>query len=83
MRWSKLKTKVESLFANPVQNRVKLHSTRYRGAHDQEGRGFITFDKKEIWSMCTISFFSVEHERIYNVVKRECLSALVPIKSDT
>ena len=71
MKWSKRKNNVESFFADSVKGRVELRSTRYRGTHDKEGRGYITFDKEEIWNMCTLSFYSIEYERIDEIVKRE------------
>ena len=71
MKWSKRKKNVESFFADSVKGRIELRSTRYRGTHDEEGRGYITFDKEEIWNMCTLSFYSIEYERIDEIVKRE------------
>ena len=71
MQWSKRKKKVESFFSESVKGRVELRSTHYRRAHDEEGRGYITFDKQEIWSMCTLSFYSIEYERIAEIVNRE------------
>jgi hypothetical protein len=62
---------VESFFSDSVKDRLELRSTHYRTAHDDDGRGYITFDKVEIWSMCTLSFYSVEYERIYEIVERE------------
>lgn len=64
MQWSKRKKRVESFFADSVKGRVELRTTHYRSTHDQQGRGYITFDKNEVWSMCTLSFYSVEYERI-------------------
>ena len=60
MQWSKRKKKVEEFFSDEVKGRVELRSTHYRGTHDEEGRGYITFDKNEIWSMCTLSFYSID-----------------------
>ena len=71
MQWSKRKKKVEEFFSDSVKGRVELRSTHYRGTHDEEGRGYITFDKNEIWSMCTLSFYSIEYEHIYEIVERE------------
>jgi len=51
MRWSKLRTRVQERFADSVKGRVQLHSTRYREAHDQDGRSWITIDGKEIVNM--------------------------------
>ena len=71
MQWSKRKKKVERFFSDSVLGRLELRSTHYRGSHDEEGRGYITFDKNEIWSMCTLSFYSFEYESIEEVIKRE------------
>lgn len=71
MQWSKRKKTVEEFFSDSVKGRVELRSTHYRGSHDEEGRGYITFDKTEIWSMCTLSFYSIEYERIDEIVSRE------------
>lgn len=56
MNWSKLKQIIECNFAPSLKGRGHLHSTRYRSAHDQEGRAWITVDKKEIFSMCTVKW---------------------------
>ncbi len=53
MKWSQLKKRIESQFAESVVGRVEVHSTRYHKAHDQMGRGWITFDKREVASMCS------------------------------
>lgn len=74
MQWSKRKKKAEEFFSASVKGRVELRSTSYREAHDQVGRGYITFDKREIWSMCTLKFFATEYERINEVKDREGLA---------
>jgi hypothetical protein len=74
MQWSKRKKKVEGFFSDLVLGRVELRSTHYRGSHDEEGRGYITFDKNEIWSMCTLSFYSIEYDRIDEIVERESIA---------
>jgi hypothetical protein len=71
MQWSKRKKHVESFLSESVIGRLELRSTHYRGTHDEEGRGYITFDKEEIWSMCTLSFYSIEYERIDEMASRE------------
>lgn len=74
MQWSKRKKRVESFFAEPVQGRLELRSTHYRGTHDEEGRGYITFDKQEIWSMCTLSFYSIEFDRVDEIASKKGIS---------
>ncbi|WP_180146924.1 SF0329 family protein [Desulfoluna butyratoxydans] len=71
MQWSKLKKKVEAFFSDSIQGRVELRSTSYRESHDREGRGYITFDKKEIWNMSTISFYPKEYKQVDEIVKRD------------
>lgn len=53
MQWSKLKKRVESLLSPKILARFELRCTSYRKAHDQEGRGYFTIDKEEVWSFCT------------------------------
>ncbi len=62
MIWSKLKALVESHFAPSVAGRVELHSTHYRKAHDDQGRGWITVDKKEAWNLCTFRYWRALYE---------------------
>ncbi|MGF1784198.1 hypothetical protein L4D00_00020 [Photobacterium swingsii] len=71
MRWTKRKARVESMFSDVVKGRVELKSSRYRGSHDEVGRGYITFDKKELWNMCTLTFYPIEAERIQIIVERD------------
>ncbi|MGX9416164.1 SF0329 family protein [Vibrio sp. WJH972] len=71
MQWSKRKKKVEEFFCESVKGRVELRSTHYRGSQDEQGRGYITFDKTEIWSMCTLSFYSIEYERIEEIINQK------------
>lgn len=51
MQWSRLRTLVESRFADAVKGRVQLQTTGYRGMHDHEGREWITIDGQEIVNM--------------------------------
>lgn len=64
MIWSQLKKRVEALFAPELQGRVQLRTTNYRGARDDAGRGYITLDGVEIWSMSDLEFFKAERERM-------------------
>lgn len=64
MIWSRLNKTVEALFVPELQGRVEFRSTNYRKTHDQEGRGYITVDGTEIWSMATLTFFKRERESI-------------------
>ncbi|MGI8691234.1 MAG: SF0329 family protein [Thermomicrobiales bacterium] len=58
MRWSKLKQLIEDRMADSLQRRVEVHTTRYRHAHDGEGRGWITVDKREVANMCEWRFWN-------------------------
>ena len=55
MRWSQLKHRVESLFADGVRGRVQLYTTHYRGGvsiiNGFEHRSWITIDGKPIVNM--------------------------------
>jgi len=62
MQWSKLKKSVESYFADSVKGRVELRSTRYKRTHDNEGRGYITIDKEEVASFCSISTWNAKYK---------------------
>lgn len=55
MKWSKLKKKLESTLAANVAGRIQFHTTRYRQAHDQMGRSWITVDGTEITNMQHLS----------------------------
>jgi hypothetical protein len=74
MQWSSLKKKVESFFATSVKGRVELRSTRYRSAHDQVGRGSITVDGKEVWSMGSTNFWACEYDMIQKIAYEQQLS---------
>ena len=52
MRWSKLRQRVEAMFAEGVRGRVELRTTRYEKAHDRFGRSWITVDGREVANMC-------------------------------
>ncbi len=69
MKWSKLKNSIENFFADSVKGRVELRSTRYHKAHDHEGRGYITIDKKEIASFCSISAWNAEFKLAEDIRK--------------
>lgn len=48
MQWSKLKQRSEQRMADTLHGRIELHAARYTHAHDGDGRGWITVDKREI-----------------------------------
>lgn len=55
MRWSKLKQLCEARMADRLAGRVDLHATGYTGAHDEQGRGWITVDRVEVASFCDLA----------------------------
>jgi PcfJ-like protein len=57
MKWSQLKKRIEDCLADSVKKRVTFGSVSYRKAHDQEGRGWIAIDGKQILDMATYSFY--------------------------
>ena len=74
--WSKLKKAVESHFALSVIGRVELRSTRYRKAHDDVGRGWITVDKKEAWNLCTFKYWHALYESKKKIQARRDVSIM-------
>ena len=63
MTWTQLKKRIENMLAESVRDRVDFGSTSYRKSHDQEGRGWILIDGREIINMCSITY---EMELYYN-----------------
>lgn len=74
MQWSNLKSRTEAFISPSLKGRVELRSTRYRGAHDQTGRGYIIVDGKEVWNMCTLSFWGAEYPRIDAIAQEKEIS---------
>jgi hypothetical protein len=62
MRWSGVRKRVESRFADSVRGRVHLYSTRYECSC---GRGWITVDGEEIANLCTFSSWT-RHRAIFH-----------------
>lgn len=69
MKWSKLKKNVESFFTDKEKGKVELRSVSYNGTHDNDGRGYITVDGKEVWDMCTLKYFPKEYEKVSEHLK--------------
>ena len=73
MRWSKLKKEIESGFADSVQGRVEVWTTRYRGAHDQEGEGWMTVDKVRVHSMGSLTHMIDFYRRVEEIrIEEDC-----------
>lgn len=69
-RWSDLKKRVESFFADSVKGRVELRTTRYRAAMNRMGRAWVTIDGCEVASFCTFraeSAISAECRRLKSI----------------
>jgi hypothetical protein len=56
MRWSQLKSNLESLRAPALQKRVALHQARYRYTLEEVGRIWLTIDGREVISFDTSSY---------------------------
>ncbi len=50
MQWSKLKSRIKSLIALEVRDRIDFHLTSYRGSHDGADKVWITVDGRRIFS---------------------------------
>jgi hypothetical protein len=57
MQWSKLKARLDSTRARALIGRLELRVTRYRHAHDQLGRAWVTFDGREVFDLCDHRFW--------------------------
>lgn len=63
MRWSKLKQRIEATFVDSVHGRVAVHLTAYRkSSWEDDGEGWITFDKRRVESFATFSFLKVFYD---------------------
>jgi hypothetical protein len=47
MAWTRLKAKVEALFAASLRGRVSIYMTSYRGGVSEGGRGWLLIDQTE------------------------------------
>ncbi|MBK9572132.1 MAG: hypothetical protein IPO43_05105 [Rhodoferax sp.] len=57
MQWSRIKSTFESLLAEKLQGRLRVHVTEYTKAPMDIGRGWITLDGTEIVSVQVPSFY--------------------------
>jgi hypothetical protein len=48
MAWSRLKAKIEDLFAESLRGRVTIHMTSYRGGVSEGGRGWLLIEQTEV-----------------------------------
>ncbi len=69
MKWSKLKKQIKDKFCESLKRRVELRSTRYRRAHDHDGKGWITIDKREVFDMCTFKWM-IEYEDLASEIRK-------------
>jgi hypothetical protein len=70
MKWSQLKKRIEDNFADSVKGRVEVWNTRYRKAHDDEGKAWITIDKQRVFSIGTYTY-DVESNREAKRIQEE------------
>jgi hypothetical protein len=49
MQWSKTKKQLKALICPELQDRVDFYVTRFREAHDQKGRAWITLDGEQVF----------------------------------
>ncbi len=63
MRWSKLKSRVESQFAPSVVGHVELRDTWYRTTGHLSGRGWITIDGQDVQSFSDAGWWKKFYER--------------------
>lgn len=69
MRWSKLKEKVQSNFADSIKNRISINSTRYGNCGC--GHAWITLDKTVIANYCTRAYWDKKHKLERGIAKFE------------
>lgn len=67
MRWSQLKKRFQDTFAERVAGRVEVWATVYRGAPDEWGECWITFDKKRILSLGDAAWQKVYYGEARNI----------------
>ena len=72
MQWSKLKQTIQSKFADSIKGRVELFSTTYRKPNSNDGRGWITIDKKEIVNFATIKSWWNYRAYYHEATKTDC-----------
>ena len=53
MKWSLLKSRLESFLAPSLAGRVALHQARYRHTHEEVGRVWFTVDGREVADFAT------------------------------
>jgi len=49
VQWSKLKSRIKSLIAPELRDRIDFHLTSYRGSHDGADKVWITVDGKRVF----------------------------------
>ena len=74
MQWSKLKQTIESKFADNVKGRVEFFSTTYRKPNSNDGRGWITIDKKEIVNFATIKSWWNFNAFFHEATQTNCIT---------
>ena len=63
MQWSKLKSRVESFFCDPLKGRVEMFTTWYKYSGSPErARGAILVDKNEVFEVNTDKWIALQRE---------------------
>jgi hypothetical protein len=73
MRWTKLRQIVEGRVAELLRERVRLESTHYHRAHDDEGRAAIVIDGVQVWAMGCMAAHGEAHIVYRELREREGL----------
>ena len=55
-RWSAIVKAWKPFLAESLVGRLELHATHYRGAHDEEGRAWVTLDGEQILSIESLPY---------------------------
>jgi hypothetical protein len=75
MRWSKLKQDIEGRMSPHLVGRVRLMATRYRRAHDAEGRWALLLDDVEVGGIGCIRADREESKLTHEIARAKRLSA--------
>ena len=63
MNWSQLKKQLHGLMTPDLRDRVGIHFTRYRQAHDEDyGRGWITLDGEQLLDASDFRYLFAEND---------------------
>ena len=67
MRWSKLKQQIEARFAEPLDDRLKVHLEKYRKpTRSENGELFLTLDDAKIFSASEFAALKATGGKLYS-----------------